>query len=123
MDNIVKNIAKYADIDTRRALGVFSRLPKSDLKIGPPRVLRYWPLEKRAIVYNFLDGNFEFEVHQGLLFEYDQDYMNNIRWFYTDEGSISTVWQNRHGKYDIVCRNTIQNYSFDFGGPVEFLSH
>jgi len=120
MDNIVKNIAKHADIDTRRALGVFSRLPKSDLRIGPPCVLRYWPSEQRAILYNFVDG--DFEAHQGLLFEHDQDYMNNIRWFYADGGSVSTVWQNSRGKYDTVWRTTLQNYSFGFGGPIEFLS-
>jgi hypothetical protein len=100
MDNIVQRIADYADIDTRRALGVFRRLPKSDLNPHPVGHCswRYWPRERKAIYFDANPYNYEFEVHTGLSPVYDDD--GAIEgWQYSEHSGLTSVWKNKRDDY------------------------
>lgn len=56
----------HADIDTRRALGVYGRLPKSSFvpRPIPSLTFRYWP-EKNIVIYiDFDPTSYEFTVYR-----------------------------------------------------------
>jgi hypothetical protein len=83
---IRERVAKYADIDTRRALGIFGRLPVTNFVPHPLPIesWRYWPATRTAIFFNADPENFEFEVHKGLVF--DGEY-----WSYEERSRVSTT--------------------------------
>ncbi len=55
MENVLFRVARHASIDTRRALGVYGRLPKSDFVPRPiaPTTFRYFPVLKKLMYLNF----------------------------------------------------------------------
>lgn len=90
-------VLKHADIDTRRALGVYRRLPKSEFvpRPIPPVSFRYWP-EKKTIVYtDFSPDCYEMTVYHNIT-------RQGPRW---SPCEIWSIWLNNRGEYD---------YSFTF---------
>ena len=64
----MEHVLRYADIDTRRALGVYRRLPIVPFTFRPipPIAFRYWP-EKQTVMYtNFYPDEYEFTVYRGI---------------------------------------------------------
>lgn len=101
MDNIIQHIADHADIDTRRALGVFRRLPKSDLNPHPvgSSSWKYWPRERKAIYFDASPKNYMFEVHNEINPVYNEDDGTFNGWQYNGESTVSCIWRNKRGDY------------------------
>lgn len=119
MNNIIQRIADYADIDTRRAMGIYRRLPPSNFNPRPipPTSWRYWPETQTAIFINFTPdyGPYEFEVHKGLLYTPENEY----EWEYNDNASIRMVYvQNEQYKYQIT--KPLYKFGF-FAGLPDFI--
>jgi hypothetical protein len=112
---IKDHVAQFADVDTRRALGVFGRVSIPDLKLQPPTLWRYWPAQKKAIF--FCADPYEFEVHTGLVFD------GNL-WIYEEGARISAVWRKRSGKYVFSEHNTYHplDHGFSFGENPQFIT-
>jgi len=91
---ILERIAFHADIDTRRALGIYKKLPKTNfVPFSLSQVSwRYWPDKRKAIYFNVLPKEYEFEVHEGLIFDGEN-------WSYTEGAQVRTVWKHRNGRY------------------------
>jgi len=115
MNNIIEHIIRYADIDTRRALGVYRKLPKVSIERGPVVIWRYWPEYKKAIYFTADPLEYEFEVHEGLVF-------NGDYWAYTENSHVRSTIKNKNGKYlnfDYKPKSTF--YAFNFGSDPEFI--
>lgn len=99
-------VLKHADIDTRRALGVYRRLPKSDFvpRPIPPISFRYWP-EKKTLVYTEFSGDtYEMTVYRDITCQ-------GLRW---SPCEISSTWLNNRGEY--VYSFTFADTPFYFAG-------
>ena len=92
MNNIVERVALYADIDTRRALGVYRKLPKVSIERGPTTIWRYWTEHKKAIFFTANPLEYEFEIHEGLVFDGEH-------WTYTENSHVRSTIKNKNGKY------------------------
>ena len=94
MDAILQRVAKYADLDTRRALGVFGRLPaRPEIPFRTQaEIWNYWPGQKKALFFCPDPKGYEFEVHEGLV--YDDEL-----WSYTENSSVRALWKTRKGRY------------------------
>jgi hypothetical protein len=115
MDSIIHRVARHADIDTRRALGIYGKLPKISIKKGPTEIWRYWPAEKKAIFFNPDPLYYEFEVHNGLVF--DGEF-----WKYIKNSHVRTTTINRDGGYFHFEFKPKYKYSnFSFGLNPEFI--
>jgi hypothetical protein len=84
--HIVEYIAQFADLDTRRALGIFDKLPKTNFVFRPLSVCswRYWPSQKKTMFFNAFPGEYEFEVHEGIIW-------NGEHWSYEEKSAIWIV--------------------------------
>lgn len=110
MENLLVNIGRFADIDTRRHLG----LPPG--KLGPsnfvprpipPVTWRYWPAEEKAMYLCFYPGDYEYEVYTGL---YTEDGVH----FKGREGARHfNVWERR-GKYQFSDSPLVCDWGFQF---------
>lgn len=92
-NRIIDKIANYADIDTRRALGVYGRLPKSTFNPRPIHHVswRYWPDTGVAIYFSAKPNrDYEFEVHTHLNYDADSD-----TWNYVPGARVTSVRANR----------------------------
>jgi len=72
MDSLADRVARWADIDTRRALGVPpGRLPKSDFVPRPiePTTFRYFAALKKLLYINFDESYdvFTWEVYENIV--------------------------------------------------------
>jgi len=115
MKNIVERVALYADIDTRRALGVYRKLPKVSIERGPTVIWRYWPEHKKAIFFTAEPLNYEFEVHEGLVF--DGEY-----WTYTENSCVRSTTKNKYGRYyHFEYKPKSIFFRFGFGINPEFI--
>jgi hypothetical protein len=123
MQTVLERVAQHADIDTRRALGIYGKLPKRDFNPRPlpPTSWRYWPNEGKAIYFCADPQNYEFEVHHGITFEDD---MNGRKWSYLPGGRVWVAYY-RKGKYRINNNKTVpvpEGYGFSWGQQPEFIS-
>ena len=89
---ILERIALHADIDTRRALGIYNKIRIPLLSLGPSCTWRYYPEQHKAIYFNADPEDYEFEIHEGLVFDGD-------RWSYTEESQVRAVWRTQAGDY------------------------
>jgi hypothetical protein len=88
---VLERIALYADIDTRRALGMYNKLQVPNLILGPSCIWRYYPAQHKAIYFNAHPEDYEFEIHEGLVFDGEL-------WSYTEESQVRSTW-TRGGDY------------------------
>lgn len=104
-------ILRYADIDTRRALGVYRRLPWSDFVPRPiPAVsFRHWP-EKKTVMYIEFGDRYEFTVYRDI---------ESV-----GEGwspcNVSSIWLNQKGTYSFMFR--FEDIPFYFAGTPDVVS-
>ena len=91
MENLIGRIASFADIDTRRAMGIYNRLPKSNLVPHPipPTTFRYFAADKKLVYLNF-DESYDvycWEVYTDI--EPTQD----GKWIQNENGRHRGVWR------------------------------
>ena len=97
MENVIERTARYADIDTRRALGVLPRrLPKSDFVPRPikPTTWRYFPVSRKLMYVNFDES---YDVYTWDVYD-DVDPVDYLgaRWLQEPFGGRHKgVWRNR----------------------------
>jgi hypothetical protein len=125
-NRILERITLYADIDTRRALGIYKRLPPTDFNPRPlpPVSWRYWPNEQKSIYFCTYPENYELEVHHGITFEDDDMYMHGRKWTYLPGGRVWAAFY-RKGKYYIKNSEVAplpEGYGFSWGELPEFIS-
>jgi hypothetical protein len=94
-NRILERIALYADIDTRRALGIYNKIKVPCLHIGPSCIWRYYPAQHKAIYFDADPENYEFEIHEGIVFDGEL-------WSYTEESQVRSTWLTKRGEYDYV---------------------
>lgn len=107
------HILRYADIDTRRALGIYGRLSPSEFifRPVPPTSFRYWP-QKRMVMYtNFNPDNYEFVVYRDI-FLMDGDLWSPCQ--------VAETWKNREGDY--VFYFTYMDKPFHFAGTPDVVT-
>lgn len=104
-------ILRYADIDTRRALGVFRKLPRSDFvpRPIPPTSFRYWP-KKKMLIYTEFDGRYEFTVYRDITPIGDA-------W---SPCEMATTWINHRDEY--VYSFTFVDTPFHFAGTPDVVT-
>jgi hypothetical protein len=125
MQNITERVALHADIDTRRALGIYGRLPKRDFNPRPlpPTSWRYWPDQQKAIYFCVYPEEYELEVHHGITCQ-DSDLLDGSKWSYLPGGRVWVAFY-RKGKYYIKNSKTgplPEGYGFSWGQDPEFIS-
>jgi len=116
MNSLCDRVAKYADIDTRRALGVYGSVVLPPLRLQPPTLWRYWPAQKKAIFFCADPKNYEFEVHEGLIFDGEH-------WSYEEHSMVRATWKNNRGQY-VFTENGPRplGIRFSFGENPRFIS-
>ena len=104
-------ILRYADIDARRALGVYRRLPKSDFVPWtiPQMSFRYWP-EKKMIMFIEFGLGYEFTVYRDIERVGEE-------W---SPCNVSSIWRNQKGTYSTIFR--FEDNPFHFAGEPETLT-
>lgn len=110
MENLLANVCRFADIDTRIKLGV----PPGKLRPSnfvprpiPPVTWRYWPAEERAVYICFSNTDFEYDVWEGI---YTDDGEN----FKLREDALhSQVWQKGE-HYRVVAETPSWKFNFQF---------
>lgn len=90
MQNVMSRVARHADIDTRRALGVYGRLPRSDFVPRPiePTTFRYFPALKKLLYVNFDES---YDVYCWELF--DEIEPDGDAWIQGRDGRHQGVWR------------------------------
>ena len=116
MERLRHHVARYADIDTRRALGIYGRVTVPPLRLQPPTLWRYWPAQKKAIFFCADPLSYEFEVHEGLMY-------NGDLWTYEEGARISSLWRNKRGKY-VFSEHAPEpfQHEFSFGENPQFIT-
>jgi hypothetical protein len=89
---LVERVARFADIDTRRALGIPpGRLPKSDFVPWPiaPTTFRYFPAIKKLLYINFDESYdvYTWEVYENIV------PVNDDGWTQLYPGRQRGVWR------------------------------
>jgi hypothetical protein len=115
MQNVMSRVASFADIDTRRALGVYGRLPRSDFVPRPiePTTFRYFPALKKLLYVNFDES---YDVFTWELFEEIEP--DGDAWIQARNGRHRGVW---HGLDDFVYFDTRPPFCpIHFAGTPEF---
>jgi hypothetical protein len=117
MEQIINRVGKFSDIDTRRALGIFGKISKSNFVPFPvgSTSWRYWPEEHRALFFNVdpAYGPYEMEVHNGLFFENDLFCYRN--------GSCRIYFPTRRGRYGSrESRHITTEFGFSFALVPDF---
>jgi hypothetical protein len=114
---ILERIALYADIDTRRALGMYNKIKIPCLNLGPSCIWRYYPAQHKAIYFNAHPEEYEFEIHEGLVFDGEL-------WSYTEESQVRSTWLTtiKGGDYVHTERGPIPpGLGFGFAQIPEFI--
>jgi len=92
MENLIGRIASFADIDTRRAMGIYNRLPKSNLDPHPipPTTFRYFAAEKKMLYLNFDESYdvFCWEVYTNI----EPGPGPDNKWIQNENGGHRGVW-------------------------------
>jgi len=111
---ILERIALHADIDTRRALGIYNKIKGPSLRLGPSCIWRYDPQLRKALYFYARPDDYQFEVHEGL--EFDGEY-----WSYAEDGRIRTTWKTRTAEYVYTDTPVLLGTRFLFGQNPEFI--
>lgn len=116
-NRILERIALHADIDTRRALGMYNKIKVPSLHIGPSCIWRYYPAQHKAIYFNAHPEDYEFEIHEGIVFDGEL-------WSYTGESQVRSTWLTtiKGGDYVHTERGPIPpGIGFSFAQIPEFI--
>jgi hypothetical protein len=122
--DLIERIASFADIDTRRALGIPpGRLPKSDFVPRPiaPMTFRYFPALKKLVYINFDDTYdvYTWEVYDNMVPMEDDDDWGPL-WAQETPGRHRGVWR---GLDDFMYFDKPSFlYRFHFAGQPEIIS-
>ena len=115
--NLIERVAHWADIDTRRALGIPpGKLPKSNFTHRPiaPTTFRYFVALKKLLYINFDESYdvFTWEVYDDIEPEGDV-------WFHGPNASHRGVWRglDRFMEFDKIGGN----FEFHFAGQPEII--
>jgi hypothetical protein len=115
---ILERIARYADIDTRRALGIYTALPKTDFipRPIPSQSWRYWPEKRKAIFFNARPENneYEFEIHTGLVY-------TGEFWTYTQDAQVRSMMKIRNRYIYNEHSGVSTGLRFQFGCQPDFV--
>ena len=118
MQSLIERVARHADIDTRRALGVPpGRLPKSNLVPRPiaPTTFRYFPALKKIVYLNFDES---YDVFYWEVFE-DVEPIGDA-WQQGPNGRNRGVW---HGLDEYMYFDKPGSpFEFHFAGRPEIIS-
>lgn len=115
MQNVLARVASFADIDTRRALGVYGRLPRFDFVPRPiaPTTFRYFPALKKLLYVNFDES---YDVFCWELFEEIEP--DGDAWIQEQSGRHRGVWR---GLDDFMYFDARPPFCpIHFAGTVEF---
>lgn len=86
MENVIQRIAKYADIDTRRALGVYGKLPKTDFVPRKSTSIFHWfPASNKVIFIEF--NPYIYEVYDGVAWDDDAQ-----TWYWLPDNRNEIWW-------------------------------
>jgi hypothetical protein len=119
MDRVRSRIIDFCDIDARRAVGVYGKLPKSNFcpRPIPPTTFRWYPLENRLLYINFdpSEDLYTWDVCRGIAHDEQTD-----EWYYHPGGG-SEWWLgiDKYGKH-IVPPITV-GCRFMFAGIPEII--
>lgn len=117
MENVLARVASFADIDTRRALGVYGRLPRSDFVPRPiePTTWRYFPALKKLLYVNFDES---YDVFCWELYDDIEPVAGGEAWVYGANGTHRGVWR---GLDDFVqFDKNAGHFPFHFAGMPDF---
>lgn len=108
--DLIERIADFADIDTRRALGVPPRrLPRSDFvpRPLPPTTFRYFPALKKVVYINFDESYdvFCWEVYE------DVEPIGDA-WVHGQQGYHRGIWRGRDGFMGFHSPGDILEFNF-----------
>jgi hypothetical protein len=122
MNSVIERVARFADIDTRRALGVPpGKLPKSDFvpRPLPPTTFRYFSALKKILYLNFDESYdvYTWEVYDNMV-PADDDEWGPI-WSQVSPGRHRGVWR---GLDDFMTfDNPTFHHRFHFAGRPEII--
>ena len=117
MENVMSRVASFADIDTRRALGVYGRLPRSGFVPRPiePTTWRYFPALKKLLYINFDES---YDVYTWELYDDIEPVAGGEAWFHGPNGTHRGVWR---GLDDFMYFDKPgECWRFHFAGVPEF---
>jgi hypothetical protein len=120
--DLIERIASFADIDTRRALGIPPRrLPKSDFVPWPiaPTTFRYFPALKKLLSINFDESYdvYSWEVYENIVPVNDNE--RGPVWSQVSPGRHRGVWR---GLDDFMYYdNPTFKLPFQFAGQPEII--
>lgn len=113
MENLLEAIGSFADLDTRRHLGLAPRpLGPSQFvpRPIPPVTWRYWPKSMRLVYLSFgPEDGFHYEVYTGLI------RIGGEFWKAGTDARHYSVWEDNHGNF-----NMIDQPAADYDGPWTF---
>ena len=118
--DLIERVARFADIDTRRALGFKPRkLPRSDFVPRPiePTTFRYFSALKKLLYVNFDES---YDVFCWEVYEDIAPVPGGEAWFHGPNGSHRGVWRglDRFMEFD----QTEGHFPFHFAGAPELIS-
>ena len=118
--DLIEHIARFADIDSRRAMGFKPRkLPRSDFVPRPitPTTFRYFAAHKKLLYINFDES---YDVFMWEVYEDITPVAGGEAWIHGPNGSHRGVWRglDRFMEFD----KTEGHFPFHFAGVPEIMS-
>ena len=118
--DLIEHIARFADIDSRRAMGFLPRrLPRSDFVPRPiePTTFRYFAALKKLLYINFDES---YDVFMWEVYEDIAPVVGGEAWIHGPNGSHRGVWRglDRFMEFD----KTEGHFPFHFAGAPEIMS-
>lgn len=112
---MLERIARHADIDTRRAMGIYGRLPVSNLvPKGEVTTFVYFQALNKVVYISFIPGDFWWEVYEDIR-------INGDMWSFGPNGRSRGIWQRKEDEFVTFDHSEIHNGPFHFAGPLTIL--
>lgn len=112
---MLERIARHADIDTRRAMGIYGRLPVTNLvPRGQPTTFVYFENMNKIRYINFHpEDSFMWEVYEDI-------HMDGNGWRFGPNGKSRGVWQH-YERFVTFDSNETGYGPFHFAGQPEII--